>query len=92
LTVWLAISETRRPARVDPVKEIMSTSGWAASISPTTAPVPQTRLKTPGGRPAASTTSASRNALSGATSLGFRTTVHPAARAGATLATIWCSG
>ena len=70
----------------------MSTPGWAAIASPTTGPVPVTRLKTPAGRPAASITSASRKALSGVTSLGLSTTVQPAARAGATLAAIWFSG
>ena len=36
--------------------------------------------------------SARRNALTGATSEGFKTTVHPAASAYATLAPIWLSG
>ena len=31
-------SETRLPARVDPVKDTMSTSGFPASASPTTGP------------------------------------------------------
>ena len=66
--------------------------GCAAIASPTTGPVPVTRLNTPGGSPASSTISARMNALSGATSLGLSTTVHPAAMAGATLATIWWSG
>jgi hypothetical protein len=87
-----ARAATRRPARVEPVNETMSTAGWAQSASPTTGPVPETRLNTPLGSPASWTASASRNALSGASSLGFTTTVQPAARAGATLATIWCSG
>ena len=91
-TVAEASSETRRPARVEPVKETMSTPGWPAIASPTTGPVPVTRLKTPAGRPAASITSARMKALSGTTSLGFSTTVQPAARAGATLAAIWFSG
>ena len=60
--------------------------------SPTTGPVPLTRLKTPAGRPMPSMISASMNALSGATSLGFRTTVLPATSAGATFSTIWWSG
>ena len=42
---------TRLPAAVEPVKDTMSTSGWAAIASPTTGPSPVTRLKTPGGRP-----------------------------------------
>ena len=54
--------------------------------------MPVTRLKTPAGSPTASITSVSRKALSGVTSLGFSTTVQPAASAGATLATIWFSG
>ena len=41
---------TRRPARVEPVKETMSTLGCAAMASPTTGPTPVTRLKTPGGQ------------------------------------------
>ncbi len=84
-----ASSMTRRPARVEPVNETMSTLGWAAIASPTTGPTPLTRLKTPGGRPISSMTSARMNALMGATSLGFKTTVQPAARAGATLRTTW---
>ncbi len=87
-----ASSLTRRPARVEPVKLTMSTSGWPARASPATAPVPVTRLNTPGGSPAPSMTSASRKALRGATSEGLTTTVQPAARAGATLAATWCSG
>ncbi len=92
LTVADAASDTFRPAAVEPVNVTMSTSGWRAIASPTTGPVPVTRLKTPGGRPSSSRISASRNALSGATSLGLSTTVHPAASAGATFAQIWCSG
>ncbi len=92
MTVADATSETRRPARVEPVKDTMSTSGWAAMASPTTGPTPDTRLNTPAGSPTASKMSASTKAFSGATSLGLSTTVHPAARAGATLAAIWWSG
>ena len=54
LMVGAASSDTRRPARVEPVKEIMSTSGCAASASPTTGPIPVTRLNTPGGNPRSS--------------------------------------
>ena len=82
LTVWLASSLTRLPARVEPVKLTMSTSGWAAIASPTTGPTPVTRLKTPAGRPTSSMISARMKALSGATSDGLSTTVQPAARAG----------
>ena len=87
-TVPAANSAIRRPARVEPVKDTMSTSGCCTSASPTDAPVPLIRLKTPAGSPAASTISARMKALSGATSLGLSTTVQPAASAGATLAAI----
>ena len=50
-TVSAATAATRLPARVEPVNEIMSTSGCETSASPTSAPVPVTRLKTPGGKP-----------------------------------------
>ncbi len=92
LIVPAAASLTRRPAAVDPVKEIASTSGCSASASPMTEPRPVTRLKTPAGRPTSSITSASSIAFRGATWEGFRTTVQPAASAGATFAAIWCSG
>ena len=91
-TVAAASSDTRFPARVEPVKLTMSTSGWAAIASPTTGPTPDTRLNTPAGRPASSITSASTKAFRGATSDGLSTTVQPAASAGATLATIWLRG
>ncbi len=80
------------PVAVEPVNETRSTSGWAASAAPTTGPVPVTRLSTPGGRPASSTASKSRYAVSGVSSAGLSTTVQPAARAAATFATTWCSG
>ena len=92
LTPAAASSDTRRPARVEPVNEIMSVSGWETIASPTTGPVPVTRLNTPSGSPTASQISASTNALSGTISLGLTTTVQPAAIAGATLLAIWCSG
>ncbi len=38
LTVCEASSATRLPARVDPVNDTISTSGWLASTSPTTGP------------------------------------------------------
>ncbi len=88
MTVAAATSDTRLPARVDPVNETMSMSGWAAMASPTTGPGPDTRLKTPAGAPSSSKISARTKALRGATSLGLTTTVQPAARAGATLAAI----
>ena len=91
-TIWAASSMMRLPARVEPVNDTMSTSGLVTSASPTTGPRPVTRLKTPFGRSISSKISASMNAVSGATSLGFRTTVQPATSAGATFATTWCNG
>jgi len=45
-------------------------------------------FSTPGGSPMASHASARMKAFNGATSLGFSTTVQPAAKAGATFAMI----
>ena len=49
LTVRAAASPTLAPACVDPVKEIMSTSGWLDIAAPTSLPLPITRLNTPFG-------------------------------------------
>ena len=92
LMLCAANSPTRLPARVDPVKLTISTSGWPAKTSPTSGPVPLTKLKTPAGRPLSWMISAKIMALIGAISLGFNTTVHPAAKAGATFKVIWLSG
>ena len=81
-----ASDATRRPACSDPVKLTMSTSGWPTIASPTTRPSPDTMLSTPAGRPISCAASASMKALSGASSAGFSTTVHPAASAGRDLA------
>ena len=91
-TVSAAVLATMIPARVEPVKDTMSTPGWPAMTCPTSAPVPLMRLKTPAGAPAASTISAKTTPLIGAISLGFSTVAQPAAKAGATLQTIWLSG
>ena len=92
LTESAANSATRLPARVEPVKLTMSTSGWLANTSPTTGPKPFTRLNTPAGRPASWMISAKIMALTGAISLGFKTTVQPAASAGAIFNVIWFKG
>ena len=85
LTVSAAPLATLIPALVDPVKDIMSIPGCEDIASPTVGPSPLTRLKTPAGTPASSIISANKIAFSGAISVGLRTIVHPAARAGATL-------
>ncbi|MCY1459146.1 hypothetical protein D9M71_765930 [compost metagenome] len=72
------------PARVEPVKLIMSISGWDDRRAPTPVPSPFTRLNTPFGKPASSMNSAKSIAESGAISDGFNTTVHPASNAGTT--------
>ena len=92
LIVPAATSCTRRPAATDPVNDTMSTPGCAASASPASGPTPWTTLNTPAGSPASAVIVASAPAVSGATSEGLSTTVHPATRAGASLATTWCSG
>ena len=69
------------PATVDPVNEILSTSGWVTMCSPTSRPA-CTMLSTPAGSPASCTASASRYALSGVSGAGFSTTVEPDASAG----------
>ena len=91
-TVGAALRATSMPARVEPVNDIMSTSGCDASGTPTLTPSPFTRLNTPAGTPAASMISAKMIAFSGATSDGLSTIVQPAASAGATLHAIWFSG
>jgi hypothetical protein len=64
--VSAATIETRRPARVEPVNDTMSTSGCPAMASPTTGPVPCTMLNAPAGSPASAATSARICAVSGA--------------------------
>src|SRR5690606_8596801 len=85
LTVVAALSATSMPARVEPVNDTMSTSECVLRATPAVGPSPWTRLNTPGGTPAASSTSANSTALRGAISLGFSTIVQPAASAAATL-------
>ncbi len=96
LTVSAAALATSTPARVEPVNDTMSMSGCPEIAAPTPGPSPLTRLKTPAGAPAdlhaASMISARMVASMGAISLGLSTTVHPAARAGATLQATWFSG
>ena len=68
----------------EPVNERRRTLGSDVNGGPTSEPMPWTTLSTPGGSPASSARSASRLAESGDHSAGFRTTVLPAASAGAT--------
>ena len=76
-----------RPVGVDPVKVIMSTSGLVVRATPTAGSVPLSTLTTPAGIsvwPAISSPSA--NVINGVSGAPFSTTVHPAANAGASLA------
>ena len=65
------------------MKATLSTPGCATSGAPAAAPNPVTTLKTPGGKPASTTSSANSSVDAGACSAGLTTTVHPAASAGA---------
>ena len=92
LTVGAALRATSTPARVDPVNDTRSTSGWLEIAAPTVGPSPLTRLNTPAGTPAACRTSVQTWAENGASSDGLSTIVQPTASAGATLQAIWLIG
>src|SRR3954470_7457791 len=83
LSVGAPAAITRLPVEGSPVKQIRFTPGCEESGAPAVSPAPCTTLKTPLGRPAAASTSASSVEETGAHSAGFSTTVLPAASAGA---------
>src|SRR2546430_4475301 len=65
---------------------IFRMSGWVSSSAPTRPErLVVSTLNAPGGSPASSATFAIASAVSGVADAGLRTTVHPAARAGAIL-------
>src|SRR5690554_8188379 len=68
---------------VPPVKEIALIFGCSTIACPAVGPVPWIIFKTPLGRPASVQISPNRKAVIGVISLGFATTVLPAAMAGA---------
>ena len=79
-----ASSPTRRPATVDPVKEISETFGSVTSASPTSAP-PTTIWSSPSGSPASRKTASNiAPPMTGVCGSGFMTTALPSASAGAT--------
>ncbi len=80
LTAFRAMS---RPVSIEPVKLMAAMSRCPTRASPTTEPDPMTRLKTPGGIPAAARMSASIHAHPGVHCAGLKTTVLPKASAGA---------
>ncbi len=74
---------TLRPDFTEPVKVTLATSGWRTSASPVRSPSPVITFKTPLGRIAPSNCAA-RSTVKEASGDAFKTTVLPAARAGAT--------
>ena len=66
---------------VEPVNEIMSTSGSVVMGAPTSGPYPVTTLQAPSGRPASASKPARCNVEAEVISLGFTTQVQPAASA-----------
>ena len=70
------------PTSVEPVKAILSTSGWLTMAAPVS-PCPVMMLTTPLGSFAFSQISAKSSAVSEVNSAGLSTTVLPAASAGA---------
>ena len=72
----------RLPTAVLPVKPILRTSGFSMRGHPASGPVPTATFNTPSGSPASTASSASRMALRGVASDGFKTTVLPHANAG----------
>ena len=85
-----AAAATARPARTLPVSETCATCGCDASARPASGP-PQTTLSTPAGSTPMSS-SAIRTVDAGVSSDGLRTTVLPAATAGAHFQTAIMNG
>src|SRR5688572_25221 len=83
LNIGAAVRAISSPVLVPPVNEIAFTSLWATIAEPTFGPVPWIIFKTPAGKPASKHSLDKRYAVIGVTSLGFATTVQPAAIAGA---------
>src|SRR4029453_15406500 len=72
------------PTSFEPVKLRALMWGLSTRAGPICEPRPTTRLRTPGGSPALSSTSVRCQAVSGVSSAGLKTTVLPKTRAGAT--------
>ena len=87
LTVSLAAAMIRRPTAVDPVKVTTSTSGLVVSAAPTAGSDELSTLTTPAGMSVwLAISSPSASVTSGVSGAPLSTTVHPAASAGASLA------
>src|SRR5262245_28169610 len=87
-----ASSITREPTAVEPVKEILRTSGCVTSASPTAVPAPGRTWSAPAGNPASIAICAKRNAESGEGAAGLSTTEFPVASAGATFQQVMGNG
>src|SRR5436309_3169601 len=77
-----ALTAIDLPVADEPVNEMTLTSGDSTIASPTSAPVPVTRLTTPGGTPASAMSSTRRVAQRGVSLAGLNTTVLPVTSAG----------
>ena len=92
LIVCAAPAAIVRPTSVDPVNAIFAMSGCSTIRVPHTLPGPTTTFTTPSGRPASRTSFSNATAVSGVSSAGLRTTVFPAASAGASFHAAIVSG
>jgi len=93
VTCFAAVSMIPLPTSVEPVKPIFRISGCVSSSAPTSRErLVVSTLNTPRGSPATSVMRAIASAVSGVADAGLRTTVQPAASAGAIFATAWWSG
>ncbi len=83
-TLSAACLSRTRPTGVEPVKEILRTRSSSSQVETTVAAsVVGTTLTTPSGSPASARIRATARAVRGVSAAGLRTTVHPAASAGA---------
>src|SRR3954470_19849998 len=81
------------PTSVDPVKDNFAIAGCVVKTCPTSAAcIVGNTLNTPAGKPASAASFANAKAHSGVSSAGFKTTVQPAANAGAILRVIIAIG
>ena len=84
LRCWPASAPTCRPTAVEPVNEMIRTTGSVISASPASGP-PGSTCSSPAGRPASSNTRASTTPpVTAVRGSGFSTTALPSASAGAT--------
>ena len=91
-TVSLAAAMMRRPTAVEPVKLTMSTIGSVVRISPTSTALDEITLTTPAGMSVSATILPKVCVTHGVSGGPFTTTVHPAASAGTSFASVICTG